>query len=204
MLARAAHWLSVNADIFLIGRIYATDLLGGYIVARDISSLPHSKVGAILNQVALASFSQIQHDDVQVRHYLERGIRMMALMALPAFWGISALVPEAIEVLFGEQWLPAVDLVRVLSLVVPLRMLFNLYNQVVLARGQARLMLGITLVFTCMVVSSIAIGSFWSVFGVCVALAAGTVAAMLILRTYSRDHRRAALGQSAVRRLRLA
>jgi O-antigen/teichoic acid export membrane protein len=181
MLVRLAIWSHSTIDIFLLGRMYGADFLGFYSIARNLSQLPQTKIGAMVNQVALTSFSRIQNDDAQVRHYLERGIRLMAFVAVPIFWGISALAPEAIHVVLGERWLPAVDFVRILSLVIPLRMLMSLFNQVLFARGQPQRVLSNTLVFSCIVVCSVVAGSLWSVFAVCVALAGGYVTGTLLV-----------------------
>jgi teichuronic acid exporter len=178
---RVAWWLYSQLDILLLGRLYQAEAVGIYSIARQLAALPHHKLGAALNQVTLASFARVQHDAARVRSYLMQAIRMLAFIAVPVFAAISALAPEAIHVLLGERWLAAVDPVRILALVVPLRMISGQISEVLNARGHPAFMLGNILILLIIVGPALAVGSITGgILGVCIAWAVAFPAAFAI------------------------
>ncbi len=166
---RVLWWFYSQIDILLLGRLYRADAVGVYSVARELAALPNHKLGAILNQITLASFSRVQHDTARVRHYLLQGIRMLAFAAVPTFAAISALAPEAVYVFLGAQWLAAIDPIRILALIMPLRIISAQINEVLNARGRSVVMLSNMAILLLVVGGAIAVGSAWGVLGVCVA-----------------------------------
>lgn len=192
---RIVWWFYSQIDILLLGRLYQAEAVGIYSIARQLAALPHDKVGAVLNQVTLASFARVQHDTTRVREYLLQAVRMLAFVTVPVFAAISALAPEAVHVLLGEKWLGTVVPIRILALIVPLRMISAAISEVLNARGHPLFMLGNMLILLAVVGPATAIGSVWGgVLGVCIAWAVAFPAAFAITTTRSRVYTRLTIG----------
>jgi lipopolysaccharide exporter len=124
-----------------------------------------------------------------------QAIRMLAFIAVPVFAAISALAPEAIHVLLGEKWLAAVDPVRILSLVVPLRMISAEFSEVLNARGHPVFMLGNIFILLIIVGPALAVGSInGGTLGVCIAWAVGFPVAFAITTIRSQHYTLVSLG----------
>jgi teichuronic acid exporter len=192
---RLVWWLYSQLDILLLGRLYQADAVGIYSIARQLAALPHDKVGAVLNQVTLASFARVQHDASRVRSHLMQATRMLAFIAVPVFAAISALAPEAIHVLLGRRWLAAVDPVRILALVIPLRMISAQISEVLNARGHPVFMLGNMFILLIIVGPALAVGSIHGgILGVCIAWAVGFPVAFAITTVRARHYTLVSLG----------
>lgn len=138
---KSPHWL--------LGTYLGKDDLGIYSVANRLSSLPMQKVAGILKSVGFAAFSKIQDDMDKVRaNYLQMQA-ILAFVAFPVFWGISAVAEALIQVVLGEKWLSIVLPLQLVALAVPLRMLFNVTSPALNGIGNSRL------VFTNLMISSL-------------------------------------------------
>lgn len=124
---RGLFFAFAESDKFIGGRIMGKELLGYYSVAVHLASLPIQKLAGLLNAVAFPAFSHIQADKKKVAQYLLKAARIMSILAFPVFLGISSVAPELIAVLLGEKWMPAALPLQILAVVMPLRMLGNLF-----------------------------------------------------------------------------
>lgn len=124
-LQRVLWYLYSQADVFIVGKALGTTVLGYYSVALHISSLPLQKFGMIFNQVGLPAYSKIQGNLSLVSQYALKVVRLIGIIAIPLFWGISSVAPEIIIVILGDKWLLAIVPIQLLSLIVPLKALSN-------------------------------------------------------------------------------
>lgn len=118
---RILWYLYSQADVFIIGRMLGKTQLGYYSVGMQLASLPLQKVAAILGQVGHAAYSRLQEEGERVAQYVLKASRLMAFVAFPVFFGLSAVTPELITVVAGTQWLPAILPMQLLALAFPLR-----------------------------------------------------------------------------------
>jgi len=186
---RVVWWLYSQLDVVLLGRLYQAETVGTYAVARQLATLPQQKLGGALNQVTLASLARVQHDAARVRGYLAQAIRMLAFVTVPVFAAISALAPEAVAVLLGDRWLEAADPIRILSLIVPLRMIYAQISEVLNAQGRPGFMLGNLLILLTIVGPAVVVGSIaGGIIGVCIAWATSYPLAFAFTTTRAQSH----------------
>jgi len=126
---RGLWFVFSESDKFIGGRLLGQHALGYYAVASQIASLPIHKVTGLLNAIAFPAFSRTHAGDSleKVREYLATATRVLAMVALPVFVGIAAVADSLVPVLLGEKWLAAAPLLTVLGLVMPLRLLSNVF-----------------------------------------------------------------------------
>ena len=168
-LSRILWYLYTRADILIIGKLLGKEILGFYAVGTYLATLAMEKVSGIINQVAFPAFSSVQSDpDVAGRHFL-KALRVMAFIAFPVLWGISAVAPEFVDLFLGSNWTSAVIPLKIVALVVPVRMLSNLMPPTLLGLGHPGILFINSLVPFVVMPMAFFIGSFWGLSGVSLA-----------------------------------
>jgi teichuronic acid exporter len=168
-ISRALWYLFVQADIFIGGRLLGNQLLGFYAVARQLAWLPMDKLGAVINQVAFPAFSRVQEHREKIGAYILMSVRTVSFLVFPLCIGISAIAPEIVSVLLGDRWTPAILPLQLLSLIVPLRIVFNMTSPVILALARADTALGNLLVSSILMPIAFLVGCQFGIIGLSVA-----------------------------------
>lgn len=128
-----------RSDVFIIGKVLGSRLLGFYSVAMQLASLPMQKVGEMLGQVGYAAYASIQHDRNVLRSNFLKAVRILGAISFPVFWGIVGVAPELVSVVLGQKWQPAVMPIELLGLVMPFRMIVQGQAPVLAAIGKPHL-----------------------------------------------------------------
>jgi len=168
-LQRILWYVYSHADVFIVGKILGTTLLGYYSVAMNIASLPMQKVGGIINQVGLPAYSKLQNDRELAAKYALKISRIIAFVAFPVFFGISSVAPEMVLLLIGEKWAPAIFPIQLLSLIIPLRTLNISFGPAVNGLGRPDINMRNTAVACIVIPLSFIIGVKWELTGVSIA-----------------------------------
>lgn len=148
-----------EADILVAGRVLGKDPLGAYAIAKQLASLPLSRIAGIVTQVAFPAFSRLQSDRGALKAHFLRSLQLLAMLAFPITWGISCVAPELIEVVLGQRWLLAVLPLQVLGVVMPIRLLGQFTSAVVQASGRPAVDLRNAVLYTLILPGSFLIGS---------------------------------------------
>ena len=175
-----------QADSFIVGKILGAKTLGYYSVAIHLSSLPMQKLNGIINQVAFPAFAKIQDDKEQIKTAMISSIRLIAFFAFPIFFGIASVAEDAILLILGDKWMLSIVPITVLSMVMPIRFISNLYPTVVRSCGRADISIINLLIASVIMISSFVIGSYWGIIGICYAWLFGYPVVFFIEVTRSR------------------
>lgn len=157
--------VTYQADILIGGRLFSREGIGLYSVSMHLATLPMTKVMGIINQVAFPAVARLQDELPRLRQRLLDSSRMLALGAIPAMWGISAIAPEFVDVVLGKKWHPAIIALQLVSLVAPLRMLAAVLATALTGIGRADLELRNTLVSAIVLPTAFFIGAQWGLNG---------------------------------------
>ncbi|HKE92691.1 MAG TPA: lipopolysaccharide biosynthesis protein [Povalibacter sp.] len=166
---RVSYFLVTQSDVIIGSAFLTTTEIGQYSVALQLATLPMAKVMGTINQIALPAVARQQDDPERVRQGVLKSIGLLALAGFPALWGISAVAPELVHVLFGEKWLPAVPALTILPLIVPLRMVCSILFTASLAMGNRQLDLRNTIATFILLPGGFFVGAHWGMIGLCVA-----------------------------------
>jgi O-antigen/teichoic acid export membrane protein len=162
-------WLLYSqADVVIAGPHLSEKVMGFYAVAIHLAGLVVIKVMPLLNQVALPAYSRLQHDPSAVGYYFLKVVRIVALLSFPFFLGLATIAPEFVRLILGERYEGAILSLTLLSLLMPVRMISNLFPSVVFAMGRPRLELGNTLFGLLVMPVAFFIGVRWGLLGLCV------------------------------------
>ena len=168
-LERAMWFFYTQADILIVGKILGKEILGVYSVAMHLASLIMHKTGGILYEVAFPTFSRANEAPGEVAGYFLKAVRLMSFISFPIFFGMSSIAPELVGVVLGEKWKSAGMVLMILALVMPLRMLSNIFPPVL--QGVGRPGQSVVNLIIGLIVMPIAFwfGARWGILGVSIA-----------------------------------
>jgi O-antigen/teichoic acid export membrane protein len=157
-------WYS-KADAIIAGKLLGKELLGAYSVGMHLANLPTSRLSALVNQVAFPAFARIQDDRARYAASFLLAVRLLSFAVFPALWGMSSVAPELVRVLLGDKWLPAIQPLQLLALIMPVHMFGPFMNTA--ANGIGRTDVSVKQVLVASVVMPLAflIGSQWGLVG---------------------------------------
>jgi lipopolysaccharide exporter len=144
-----SKWLMVNNVLwfvrdrtpdFLLGRISGAGALGLYTVSYEISNLPTSELVSPINRAVLPAYAKMANDLESLRQGFLNVIGLIALLALPAGFGIAATSQLIVGVVLGDKWADAAPLISILGIVGALNALQTNCGNVHYAVGRPRTM----------------------------------------------------------------
>tara|TARA_R110002124_G_scaffold128168_1_gene288830 strand:+ start:2613 stop:4052 length:1440 start_codon:yes stop_codon:yes gene_type:complete len=164
---RGLWFLFSESDKFIGGKMLGNHLLGYYAVASQLASLPIHKISGLLNSVAFPAFSHAHAhtDTVTVQGYLLKATRILGIAAFPVFFGMSCTAEPLIASLLGEKWLPAAPLLQLLGLVMPFRLLSNIFPPLLWGIGSPATSASNFLLAALLMPAALYIGARWGVIG---------------------------------------
>lgn len=166
---RVSYFIVVQSDVLIGSAFLSTTEIGQYAVALQLATLPMSKVMGTINEITLPTVARQQGDRSRIREGVLRSIGVISLVAFPVLWGISAVAPELVSVLFGPKWLAAVPALVILPLIVPVRMVCSVLFTTSLALGNRQLDLRNTIANFVLIPGGFYVGAHWGMLGLCLA-----------------------------------
>lgn len=171
LLERTLWYWYVQLDSLLVGRFLGAAQLGIYAVGKQLTSIPLERAMEIINSIALPAFARVKTDPQQVRFGYLKILRLGGGYAFPVFWGLAAVSEPLVRVVLGTKWLPAVPVIRLLCISMPLRMVNSLTSAPATGVGRQDVNIKSLLVAIVVIPTAIAVGTFRGVTGVAAAWA---------------------------------
>ena len=163
-----------QADVVIAGRVLDPHTLGVYTTGLFLAQLLAAKFVPPINEVAYAAYSRQKNAGPEA---LLATIRLVMLIAMPAYAGIAVVAPVLVPVLLGEQWLEIVPLLPVLAGAMAMMTLQILFAPATNARGVPWAALRIAMIGSVIMPTAFLIGSQFGVNG----FAWGWVGGMAVL-----------------------
>jgi PST family polysaccharide transporter len=174
---RLTQFAMTNADNFFVGIVFGEVALGFYVIAYRMFSVLNDLFIMVINRVALATFSRLQHDRELVNTAFYRASRIGSLLTLPAYVGLALLSRQVIVLLFGVKWLPSAPLLSVLMIAAFAQGQLTLCGSYATGIGWIRNEFSWTLAIAIVQVGAFAIAAQFSVFAVAASVGAVLLAA---------------------------
>ncbi len=141
-VANVLSWLSLNVDNVIIAKSGSHVALGYYVLAFNVSTWPMSVIGQSLRAVSLPAFAHLRRGSGPAKtngeHVLPAALNMTWLLATPAGVGLAALSVSLVNLLYGEQWSPAAEVLAALGLFGVLRVVLDMMTSYLVAAGATR------------------------------------------------------------------
>jgi O-antigen/teichoic acid export membrane protein len=139
--------LSQQADAMIIGRVLGTTLLGYYVMAYRLMTVPVYILGGSLQRVFYPRIAASQGDPEIIRNLVLAGTLGLACVSLPAMLLLSVAHAAVFEVLLSHRWLPASPVFAILAPIGALQTITALSHAVFMATGHTKDRLRVTLEF---------------------------------------------------------
>ena len=161
--------VQTSIDVLIVGHFLGTATAGVYAVALNFAMMPLSKIAPVLNSTAFPAFALLQARPAEARYYLIKAIRLMALAAFPVFFGVHAVAPEVVEIVFGPNWVEAKPVLAVLALASAFRAIQLPFPNYLQGTGRSRESFWCMLAGLVLIAPALAIGCSYGVIGAGVA-----------------------------------
>jgi lipopolysaccharide exporter len=157
--ANLLSWALINIDNVAISRIAGPTALGLYVLAFNVSSWPMTAIGQAVRSVSLAAFSKSSASDAGADLKTALGLTWAA--ALPVGVLLAALAHPLVLVLYGERWSPSATVLAALGMFGGLRVVLDLVATYLMARGAARPVLYVQILWFLALVPAMIVATHW-------------------------------------------
>lgn len=147
-----------NADNVLIGRFLGPVGLGVYDRAYRLMLLPISQICSVLGRVMFPVLSTIQHEPQRIKKIYLEAMGAISLLASPLMFGLLVTAEPFIKTIYGEKWIAAAPLVRILSTVGLLQAFMNPTGWIYTSCGRTDCMFKMGLSSCTILISGITLG----------------------------------------------
>lgn len=132
------YFLYSNLDNLVIGKLLGVTMLGYYAIARNASNLLSDYFLGKVGMIMYPAYSKIQDDKEDVQRVMLKTLKYISLIAFPFGFLLFIFAPDILRVVFGEKWLPAVNILRILAFVGIINSLGASIWPIFLARGKSK------------------------------------------------------------------
>lgn len=169
-----------GADLIL-GRTMNMQAVGIFGRAQGLLNLFKIAVTSAVWPVVLPYFSLKNREEKDLLPDYLKAIEIYTMFAWPFFLGLALFAKPIVLILFGEVWLEAVPLVRVLSLVALIQAVFPFNHALFIAKGEVNLNFWLQATVSLLRLGAVALGSVHSMLTVAYYLVAAECFAFFIL-----------------------
>ncbi len=127
-----------KVDTLAVGKVLGAGMLGLYDRAYMIGGLFHQNIGVILTRIALPLFSRRAQQPEEIARLYSLVIRAILYISFFAIAFFSLYAPQIITFLWGEKWLTAAQIFRVMAPYSILLPAFYITKDVLFALGEVK------------------------------------------------------------------
>ncbi|MFT4050808.1 MAG: lipopolysaccharide biosynthesis protein [Microbacterium sp.] len=157
---------SRNVDNILIGRFFGADALAYYSLAYRVLLTPVQMVGQVVTRVLFPAIARVSSDVPQIGALIVRSTSAIALLAFPAMAFVAVSAPDAVPLILGTAWAPAIPVLQVLAITGARQAVTSVNGAVLLGLGLAKTHLRFNILAAAVQILGMAAGVPWGIFGV--------------------------------------
>jgi PST family polysaccharide transporter len=132
-------YITTTADNVVVGRLLGARALGNYALAYNLASFPIGVLVYALSKVTLPAFAELAATaPARVDNAFTRVFTLSALLLISLQVPLFILSADVVQVLYGPKWSAATSVLRVLSLIIPLRGLVLIINSFLVGLNRPR------------------------------------------------------------------
>lgn len=114
--AAVLWFIRMNLDNFLVGKLLGMTLLGFYAIAFNIANFGADFFGTKISQVMYPAYSRINTNSGGIKQVFLEALRYVSIISFPLGIGILILGGDFLSFAYGEKWIGAIPVLKVLSL----------------------------------------------------------------------------------------
>jgi O-antigen/teichoic acid export membrane protein len=164
----ASSLLDVMANqgfALIVGKMHGVRDLGFFNRAQTAQALPVNILSSIIGRVALPLLATRSDDPDSLRSAVRRAVRVAMAINVPMLVGLSVMADLAIVILFGDEWLPAAPVLRILAVTGAVYPVAMVLMQAILALDRSRAYLRLSIAKQSFSFATVVTGSFFGIMG---------------------------------------
>ena len=130
------NFFNRDLDIIIIGKLFSTELLGGYSLAKQLVYKPAQIINPIATKIANPLLAKFQKDITVLRTNYLKLITIISSLNFFIYLAVIIFAPFIVSILYGDDYGNIVILVRILSVYMYIRSLGNPIGSLVIATGR--------------------------------------------------------------------
>jgi O-antigen/teichoic acid export membrane protein len=170
-----------NIDYVIVGRMFGLVPLSIYTLAYRLPEMLLIGNLWVMGGVVFPAFSTVQDRPNELRRGFLASIRLVELIAVPISLGLLIAAEPIVRVVFGDQWLEAIPILRVLAVYAWVYSLGYHAGGFYKAIGRPDILLRLSILTLIIIIPALLIGAQFGMIGVAV----GHLVAVLIRRVIS-------------------
>ncbi|MBI3756943.1 MAG: lipopolysaccharide biosynthesis protein [Deltaproteobacteria bacterium] len=160
--ARICWSMYQQTDTLVLGKIAGEVAVGTYSVAKELATLPLSKVAMVLNQLAFPVMAEAQTNREALRNSLLRSIRLLTWATFPLCTGLLLVASDFVNVALTAKWQSATLVLQMLCVYALFRSFDVLLPPLLIARYRTKLLLIFNLITLGIMPLAFLVGALWS------------------------------------------
>ena len=162
-------------DNLLIGKALGAVMLGYYSFAYSLFLAPLIDIALTVGRVTFSAFSRLQEDAQRLRRGFLLTTQYVGLCAAPVLVGIFLTAPDLIRLVFGAKWMPAVPVLRILTVAGFIKSQAIVWNAILPAVGRVDVLFKLSVGSALIYLPAFFVGLRWGIVGVAAAYTFSTV-----------------------------
>lgn len=153
---------TIYKDIYyiIIGRFYASSILGQYTRAEQFNTIFSSNLTTVVQRVSYPVLSSIQEESERLREAYRKVIKTTMLISFACMLGLAAVAKPLILILIGAKWLPAVYFLQIICFAGMLYPLHAINLNILQVKGRSDLFLKLEIIKKVIAIGPIMIGIY--------------------------------------------
>jgi len=177
--------LHTNLYSVLIGKFYSVHDVGIYDRAQKTQVLSGNLIMSVINRVSYPVFSATAQDKERLARGFRKAQRLVMFVNIPLMLGIIVLADPIVRVLFGDQWLACVPVLRILG-VVGIMLPMQIFNvNILMAQGRSDLLFNIMLLKRTVAIGLTVAASFYGILAIAWAQVLASIFSLWVNAHYS-------------------
>lgn len=104
-----------NLYALLLGRSFGVAAVGYFTQAHNLTNMLSSLISAVFQSVTYPVMTSVNDDIPRLLSIYERLIQVTVVVTIPVFTGFALVSNEFVSFFLGNEWMPAVPLIMILS-----------------------------------------------------------------------------------------
>lgn len=139
MGGQVANYFNRDFDILIIGKTMGPEVLGMYSLAKQLVFRPYQILNPIIIKVATPMLAKLQHSPKDLKDSYLKVVNIIGSMNTIVYVLVFIFAPLAIRILYGESFLEATWIVRILCIYMIVRSTANPIGSLTIATGKTHL-----------------------------------------------------------------
>lgn len=110
------QFFNQNIQNFILGKTMGPGKLGMFSVANEVSTVTHGELIAPINKATYPAYALLAEDSDTLQKSFLKNTAVIFFLSIPSGLGIAAIAPALVPVVFGEQWLDTIPLIKLLAI----------------------------------------------------------------------------------------